>query len=64
LWRDVEHVPNGSARRWMLALTALAAFGATVGQEWHGRPFAGISSLSRTPGVAQLSSFFLFDARR
>jgi hypothetical protein len=36
LWRGVEHVLNESARRWMLALTALAAFGATVGQKWHG----------------------------
>ena len=36
LWRGVDHVLNESARRWMLALTALAAFGATVGQEWHG----------------------------
>jgi hypothetical protein len=35
LWRDAADVIDGPSRRWMLALTALVAFCAAVGQEWH-----------------------------
>jgi hypothetical protein len=35
LWRGVGDVIDGPSRRWMLALTALVAYYAAAGQEWH-----------------------------